>query len=523
VLHPILNNLNGWDVALFVGYSLLLLVIGVYFTRRQTSLQSFLVADRNVHWTIVGISVLAALFSGVTYLGAPAEGFFYDLTYLWAVGSLLIATPVTTHVFVPLFRKSNVYTAYEYLERRFDSRLRYLASGLFIVRVTFYLGVAIYAPSLAVMEVTGWPLWTAVLLTAACATVYTALGGMRAVIWTDSIQFLVLCGGIVLIIVFAAWHIPGGMSAAWRVAAHDGKTALAHLSPDPRVRLTVWGCILGGASNALVQLVTDQMAVQRYLTAPTLRDSQRALWLKLWMSLPLIPLFYLTGTVLYAYYRVTPDAVPLLAQHHLVPALAQPPAGARPLPADRILPYFVMHTLPSPLRGLLIAALFGATIGTVSAGVHSLATATLIDFYRAAPTDHRGPIVRARVLIVVFGTLCSLIALAVIPRLGTIIQAVVTIMGLFGGPLLGVFLLGALTRRPDGNCALVAAASGAATGLLVFFSEPIFGVELSFMWISFAATAVTFVVGSVAGALTAPAAADSRNPHSSTPTETHHA
>jgi SSS family transporter len=510
VSHRFLNNLNGWDVALFVGYSLLLLGIGLYFTRRQTSLQSFLVADRNVHWAIVGISVLAALFSGITYLGAPAEGFLYDLTYLWAVASMLIATPITTHVFVPLFRGANVYTAYEYLERRFDPRLRYMASGLFILRVTFYLAVAIYAPSLAVMEVTGWPLWIAVLLTAATATVYTSLGGMRAVIWTDAIQFLVLCGGIGLIIVFAARSTPGGFAAAWRVATADGKTALLHLSPDPRVRLTVWGCILGGASNALVQLVTDQMAVQRYLTAPSLRDSRKALWLKLWMSLPLIPLFYLTGTILYAYYRLTPGTVPLLARADLVPALAQPAATGPPLQADRILPYFVTHALPSPLRGLLIAALFGATIGTVSAGVHSLATATLVDFFRDAPASGRGSVTRARLLIAIFGAVSSVIALVVIPRLGTIIQAVVTIMGLFGGPLLGVFLLGALTRRPSGNAALVGAAFGAATGGIVFFSKPLLGVELSFMWISFAATAVTFIVGVLAGLALAPASAAPR-------------
>jgi sodium-coupled monocarboxylate transporter 8/12 len=519
VAHPILNNLNGWDVALFVGYSLLLLGIGLYLTRRQTSLQSFLVADRNVHWTIVGVSVLAALFSGVTYLGAPAEGFFHDLTYLWAVAALLIATPVTTRIFLPLFRESNIYTAYEYLERRFDRRLRHLASGLFIVRVTFYLAVAIYAPSLAVMEVTGWPLWTAVLLTAACATIYTALGGMRAVIWTDSLQFLVLCGGIALIIAFAAWNVPGGLTEAWRVAGADGKTSLLHLSPDPRVRLTVWGCILGGASNALVQLVTDQMAVQRYLTAPSLRDSQRALWLKLWMSLPLIPLFYITGTILYAYYRVTPDAVPYLKHANLVPALAQSATTSPPLESDRILPYFVMHTLPSPLRGLLIAALFGATIGTVSAGVHSLATATIVDFFGAARTTRDATVARARLLIVVFGTLCSVLALAVIPRLGTIVEAVVTIMGLFGGPLLGVFLLGALTRRPNANSALFGAALGAATGAIVAFSRPLLGVELSFMWISFVATAVTFLSGWLAGIFSS----TPRHPDRPIITEVHHA
>ena len=125
---------------------------------------------------------------------------------------MFIATPIATIIFVPLFRKSKIYTAYEYLEQRFDSRLRYIASGLFIVRVTFYLAIAIYAPSLAVMEVTGWPLWMAILLTAACATTYTCFGGMQAVIWTDTLQFLVLCGGIVLIVCFAVMKVPGGFS-----------------------------------------------------------------------------------------------------------------------------------------------------------------------------------------------------------------------------------------------------------------------------------------------------------------------
>lgn len=507
----ILNNLSASDVALFVGYTLLLLGVGVYFTRRQTSLKSFLVANQNVHWVIIGVSVLAALFSGVTYLGAPAEGFFHDLTYLWAVAALAIATPVTTLVFLPLFRESNIYTAYEYLERRFDKRLRYLASGLFITRVTFYLGVAIYAPSLAVMEVTGLPLWAAVMLTASCATIYTAFGGMHAVIWTDTLQFVVLCGGIVFIIVFAASKVPGGIFAAWHLAAADGKTSLLHMDLDPRVRLTVWGCLLGGTSNALVQLVTDQMAVQRYLTAQSLRDSRRALWLKLWLSLPLIPLFYITGTILYAYYRATPAAVPHFAHADLVPALAQPTAQGQLVQPDRILPYFVMHVLPSPLRGLLIAALFGATIGVVSAGVHSLATAMFIDFFRATPTGPDRSITRVRVLVVVFGILCALIALAVIPRLGTIVQAVVTIMGLFGGPLLGVFLLGALTRRTNGTSALIGAGLGAGAGGLVAFSRQLLGVELSFMWISFVAAVTTIVTGWLAG-LASAAFRQSRRP-----------
>src|SRR3982751_6259234 len=116
---------------------LLLVGVGIWFTRQQKGLKSYLLADQNVHWVIVGISVLAALFSGITYLGAPAEAFFHDLTYLWTVAAGLIATPIATLIFLPVYRKSNIITAYEYLERRFDKRLRYLASILFIVRVTF--------------------------------------------------------------------------------------------------------------------------------------------------------------------------------------------------------------------------------------------------------------------------------------------------------------------------------------------------------------------------------------------------
>src|SRR5438876_5758267 len=169
--------LSPLDVGVFGFYMLLLVSIGVYFTRQQKGLKSYLLADQNIHWIIVAISVLAALFSGISYLGAPAETYYNDLSYLWVVVSFFIATPITTLVFLPFFRRLNLYTAYEYLERRFDRRLRWLASGLFILRVSLYLATAIFAPALAVQAVTDWPLWQSVLITGATATVYTTLGG----------------------------------------------------------------------------------------------------------------------------------------------------------------------------------------------------------------------------------------------------------------------------------------------------------------------------------------------------------
>jgi sodium-coupled monocarboxylate transporter 8/12 len=499
-----LNALSHLDIGVFACYMLLLVGVGVWFTRRQTGLKSYLLADQNIHWVIVAVSVLAALFSGITYLGAPAEAFFYDLGYLWVVVSFFIATPITTLLFLPFFRSLNLYTAYEYLERRFDRRLCWVASALFIGRVSLYLGLAIYAPALAIMEITGWPFALSVVLTGAAATLYTTLGGMKAVIWTDSIQFLVLCGGVVVVLGYAIAAVPGGLPAAWNAAAADGKARFVNWSLDPGVRITVWGGLLGGACANLVQMVTDQIAVQRYLTAPSLRDSQRALWFKLWVTLPLVALFYLTGTILYGYYRTLPERAPAFQKARLVPLLASPEGQSiqrAPIANDCVLPYFVVRELPSPLPGLLIAAVLGATMAVVSAGVNSLATTALMDF-RRKPEHLEGSAQHqlrlARFLTLLFGTVATLLALFVMEHLGTLLQATNRIMGLFGGPLLGVFFLGVLARRANGSGALIGAAGGVLTAGLVAFSGPLFRYEISFLWIAFSAAAVTFTLGLLA-------------------------
>jgi sodium-coupled monocarboxylate transporter 8/12 len=492
--------LSTFDLVVFGGYMLLLIGVGVYFARQQKNLKSYLLADQNVNWIIVSVSVLAALFSGITYLGAPAETFFHDLTYLWAVASFFIATPITTLIFLPFFRNLNLYTAYEYLERRFDIRLRWIASAFFVGRVSFYLGLAIYAPALAIMEITGWNFTLSVLLTGTAATLYTTLGGMKAVIWTDSLQFVVLCGGIVLILGFAIAGVPGGLPRVWELAAADGKTTLFRFDLDPTVRMTVWGGLLGGAFNNLVQMVTDQISVQRYLTAKSLPDAQRALWLKLWITLPLVGLFYLTGTILYGYYRASPENTPPFINARLVPDLS-PPTDVPPeerIANDRLLPYFVVHQLPAPLPGLLIAAIFGATMAVVSAGINALATATLLDFRwtnRPAASSEKQQLARARLLTVLFGILATILALFVMARLGTLLQATNTIMGLFGGPLLGIFFLGVLSKRANGSGALIGAAGGAAVGGLVAFSGPLFAYHISFMWIAISATLATVLIG----------------------------
>lgn len=512
------TTLSHSDLAVMIVYLGALSAVGFYFARQKRTLKSYLLADQGVHWIVVGISVLAALFSGISYLGAPAETFFYDLRYLWVVASFLIATPITTLVFLPLFRRAQVFTAYGYLERRFDWRVRRLASLLFILRVAVYLGFATYAPALAIVDVTGWPLWLCCVVTGGIATAYTALGGMKAVVWTDTIQFLILCGGIFVIIGVALHKVPGGLGEVWRIASSEGKTGTTDLSLNPAVRITVWSALLGGACNNLVQMVTDQIAVQRYITAKSLRDSKRALWLKFWVTLPLIGLFYLTGTILYGYYRALPSRTPDFVNASLVPAMTQGNPGVGPaILNDRLLPYFVVHELPAPVPGILIAAILGATIAVVSAGVNALATTTLMDFrskrsedaMTAAAMREDGSAAEtrqvniARLLTLGYGAFVTIMAVFVIPHLGSLIEGLGKITGLFGGPLLGVFLLAALTRRTNGTGAIIGATVGFIVGTMLYLA-PMFHLTVSFLWISFGATLATCVVGWLASFLSSP-------------------
>jgi len=479
-----MGRLTPLDLVVFGVYMLFSIGVGVWFTRQQKDLRSYLLADQDMHWFLVSISVIAALFSGITYLGAPAETFKNDLSYLWTLVAFFVATPITAKVFLPFFYNLRIFTAYEYLELRFDRRLRWLASGLFIVRVTMWLAIATYAPALAIHETTGLPLEFSVILTGVATTFYTALGGMKAVIWTDTMQFLVLFGGIFFVVGYALMGIPGGLAGAWEIAGAAGKTQSLNLSLDPKVRVTLWAALLGGAAHNMVQMITDQVSVQRYLTAPSLKDSQKSLWFKLWVTVPLVSIFYLTGTVLFAFYQVHPERLGELAN------------------PDRILPIFVATELPAPLPGLLIAAIFAATMSTVSAGINSLTGSFLMDVTRmhesVTPGGERQQVQRAMGLTVVFGLITTVLALAA-GRLGSLIEAPVKVFGLLGGPLLGVFFLAVLSRRANGNGALLGAAAGGAIATLTTFVWPV-----SFLWVPFYAATTTYVFGELLSLLFAP-------------------
>ena len=466
--------LHWLDYALFAAYLLATAGVGSMFFKRKSDLSGYLQGSHQMHSSVVAISIIASLFSGISYLSSPSETFHYNLVYTWSLASYFVATPITAYVFLPFYFKLNLYSAYEYLERRFDSRVRTISSASFIFRAALWMSLAIYAPALVLAEMIGLPLWISVVITGLGTTAYTTLGGMKAVIWTEVLQFFVLIAGVVVIIFVAADRVPDGMQGAWKLAAAEGRTKLFDMRLDPRLRMTFWGAFIGGIPLVLSSMAADQMSVQRYLTTSSLREGQRAMWLQMLLTVPMCIVFYLTGTVLFGFYAANPGRLG---------ALEQP---------DRIFPYFVIHELPTPMPGLLIAAVFAATMWTISGGLNALATVTLVDFFarfRGKPYDDAESVKLARTLTIAYGIFTTGLAMFV-GKLGSLIEIIGLMGGLMGGPMLGIFLLAVFSRRTNGTGTLIGAIIGTAVVLAVALYS-----DISFMWHCLISTCVTVAVG----------------------------
>lgn len=471
------------DYTFFGIYLLASVLIGVLFVKEQHTMKDFFLAGRSMGSVVVAISVMAAMFSGISYIGGPAEVFQNGAAFGWVLFSFFIATPVTTIFILPFFYRTRFITAYHYLEERFSLPVRLLGSGLFILRVLLWLGAATYAPAMALEQATGLPLEFSILVTGVLTTLYTMMGGMKAVIWTDVMQFGVLFGGQVAIVCVALGKIPGGMGEVIEVAKTHGQSAPA-ASLDPTLPYTWASILIGGAVLNLVQMATDQVAVQRYMTARDVKTAQRGLWYKLILTIPVLGLFYGTGCVLRAFYNHVPDPV----------------ATGAISKSDQILPWFVMHELPTGMAGILIAAIFAASMSTISAGLNSLASATLVDFQqrltqKPLPTDSR-QIIHARLWTFFYGSMVVALAF-IVSRLGSLVEATNTVIGLVGGPILGMFLCGIFICRVSAKGILIGTVIGFAVSLVVALWRGEQGgqvVKVSFLWYTTVGCFVTIFI-----------------------------
>jgi SSS family transporter len=347
---------------------------------------------------------------------------------------------------VPFYARLNLYTAYEYLEKRFGVGVRSLASAQFLCLRCAHVAIALYAPSLVINLVTGLPVWQCILFMGFFTTLYTTLGGMKAVIWTDVIQFCTVTLGILLIFGTAIANVEGGFAGTFHIAAQTGKLKSLNFSADPTQLTSLWACVIGTSILTLSALTTDQALLQRLLVTKSPRDCRRSVILQAILNIPMTLLLFFAGTVLAVFYRAHPSHI----------------AGLNS--PDALVPFFAIHELPRGVSGLVIAAIFAASMAVMSAGINALTTASTVDFYQRLLRPGRTPTHYAavgRYGTLAWGSFATVLALFA-GRLGDLALAYNRVNSFVCGPLLGMFLLGVLTARTTAAGALAGAGAGAA-------------------------------------------------------------
>ena len=300
------------DYAAMLAYLGVIIAMGMFFMMRQEDTDDYFLGGRRIHWFPVAISMFASLFSAVSYIAAPAEAYNHGMMLFIKSFCVLLGVPAAVIIFVRFFRHLSLTTAYEYLERRFDLRVRLLASGLFLLLRSFYLGVVLFASAVALKPATGWSLWFSILLVGIVATFYTTLGGMKSVIWTDVVQFFVLLGGVLLVMGLIIVQVDGGAMGIWSYAQEHQRTFNQINDPsfysfDPFLRISLWMMIVSAIFTKLSLAGADQISIQRYLSTRNEKDATRSLVWGTVLGIPVMFLLFFTGLGLFWFYGVHPQ------------------------------------------------------------------------------------------------------------------------------------------------------------------------------------------------------------------------
>jgi SSS family transporter len=411
-------------------YLACMLGIGVFFSRKQEDSDMFFLGGRKLPWIAVAMSMYASLTSAVTYLGLPGTAYSENIALIIVCIMSPIVAPFILLLFYPLYHRLQVTTSYEYIEKRFGSSAHYGVAGLFILGRLCWLGTVVYAPALAMSIVTGIPLWGCICMMGLLATLYTALGGISAVVWTDAIQFIILVGGAIWVAVSLINGVDGGIETIMTLAKETG-----------RLQIADWNINLFAMSGPIVavsfffQLMqdygTDQVTVQRLMATGSLKKTIKSVAFNACTDFFIIGLLLFIGLALFAFF--------------------QPLELPAEIDGDKMMPYYIIHYLPQGISGLLITAVFAAAMSSMDSGINSIATVLITDFKKPL-TQVSGfkfqvsDVTLARIFTVVLGVLATGLAFYV-STIGGIIKAFASFMSLFSAPVLALFLLGVLTRK----------------------------------------------------------------------------
>ena len=543
-----------WFNWLIVGVYLVYVVWdGLRRAKGTHEIEGYFLASRNLPWWAVGLSVMATQLSAVTMIGTTGQGATDGMRFVQFYFGLPVAMVILGVTLVPFLHGARVFTAYEFLETRFDAKTRSLTSFLFLVSRGMSCGAIISAPAIVFSAIFGWPIGWSVALMGIPTVVYTMFGGVQAVTWADVKQMILIVGALLAIVVLLLIKLPVGPDAALTLAGAAGRMKAFDFSFNVNETYTFWSGVIGGTFLMLSYFGTDQSQVQRYLTARSVEEARSSLLMSAYWKIPLQALILLIGVLVFVYYLFQP--APLLynpAQARAV-AQAEPDAyaaltsryqaaegvrlqAARELAQRRdgaaddafraaerrvtdvreeaiamagrvtgesardvnyIMPHFVLNELPLGLAGIFLAAVMAAAMSSIAAELNSLSTATVIDFYRrwVRPQASDAHFLRVSKVATLFWGVFACVVATYAASLGSLIEVVNRYGSFFYGSILGVFLL-AMIRRATATGAFVGLIAGMSVVATVSFGAP----SVSFLWHNVIGAVTVVAVGIVLSA-----------------------
>ncbi|GIW99279.1 MAG: sodium:solute symporter [Pirellulaceae bacterium] len=453
------------DTVVLLVYIAAVFGLGCWFVRRTRNSREFMIAGGRLPGWAVGLSIFGTYLSSNTFLGVPGKTYATNFNAFVFSLSLPLAAWIAHRVFVPFYRRIGHVSAYEHLEQRFGAWARTYAVICYLLTQIARMASILFGVALGLHALTHWPVATIILCTGILVTVYTLLGGIEAVIWTDVVQSLVLMGGAFMVLGLLCAGVPDGVVGTVRIAAEHDKFSLGSWSFDFTIS-SVWCVLLYGLFINLNNFGIDQSFVQRYQSAKSESAALRALWTGALLYVPISFIFFLIGAALYAFYETHPDLKAEVVQQVRATAAEGDQVAAGPIDdaviGDKVLPHFIATQLPTGMAGLLIAAIFAAAMSSVDTSMNSSATVWLEDIHRRY-LDRQCTEQRAfrvlRVATVVFGVGGTALAISLIGE-QSILDAWWRLQGVFAGGVLGLFLLGMAVSRPYGKAAAIATACG---------------------------------------------------------------
>ncbi|GAB3542029.1 sodium:solute symporter family protein [Spirosoma fluminis] len=469
------------DLVIILFYLGSMIAVGVYFSRKTANADQFTTAAGRIPGWAIGMSIYATFLSSNTFLGVPGKAFGSNWNSFVFSLSMPLAAWVATRFFVPFYRHSGEVSAYSHLEHRFGPWARTYAVCCFLLTQLARMGSIFFGIALSLQALTGYSMETVMLVVGSCIILYTVLGGIEAVIWTEVVQGVIKTGGAVIILWLVINGLPGGLDQVLSVGHANDKFSLGSFAPDLSGP-TFWVVLLYGFFMNLNNFGMDQNYVQRYHSTGSIREANQSVWLCVYLYVPISLLFFFLGSSLYVYYQANPelfDAVRMQVAAERLPngnlsALRQV-ANSLSLAdvGDKIMPHFMVNKVPVGLVGLIVAAIMSAAMSTISSGMNASATVFSADIYQRYVTSDLSSKQSLRLLYIAttgFGVLGMLTGIAMV-GIKSVLDIWWLLSGIFAGGMLGLFLLGLISKAAGNTQALTATVIGVLVIIWMTFSN----------------------------------------------------